>query len=342
MASPTFDTLRRDIASRNLAPVYLLHGEEGYFLDRLCEMFEEVLTEEEKEFNQHIFYGAQSDPHQVADACRAWPMMGDRMMVILKEAQAMHADQVNKLADYVSAPNPSTVFVMVFRGASAKGKDLLAAAKKQAVMFESKKISEYQIPAVLGNLLKESELSYELKALEMLRDFIGTDVSRLYNEVGKLALILGKGGKVTPEVVERNIGVSKDYNSFEFVDALAAKDARKCFAIAEYFKANPKSNPLVMTSATIFNFFSDLLVAQYARDKSDAGLMKALKLKSPYPLRRFRGAMQKYHPAQVIEIIDDLRKFDAKSKGNGSRQPDHALFRELIYRILTASGKISV
>ena len=181
-----------------------------------------------------------------------------------------------------------------------------------------------------------------VKAIQMLRDFIGTDLSRLYNEIDKLATILPRGAAVTPEVVETHVGVSKEYNSFELVDAIAAHDSLKVYRIADYFAANPKSNPLVMTCATLFGFFSDLLICQFSPDKSDSALMQELNLKNVYPLRRFRTAMANYNARKTIEIIGALRDFDRKSKGGGSRQNEHVLFRELLFHILTAPGDVAV
>lgn len=340
--SVTFESLRQQISGRRLSPVYLLHGEEGYFIDVLVKDFENVLSPEEREFNQYVLYAPQVTPGEVMDICCRCPMMADRQMVILKEAQAVRADQINRLYRYVRNPSPSTILVICFRGATAKGKELLAAVKANGVVYESKKITEYGAPALIASYIKQKGLSAEQKSLEMLRDFIGTDLSRLYNEIDKLASILGNGAAITPEAIERNVGISKEFNSFELVDALAVKDAVKVFRIAEYFRSNPKANPLVMTTAAIFNFFSDLLVLYFAKDKSDQGLMAELRLKTSYPLRRFRAAMRKYNAYQVIEVIWALRQFDTRSKGNGSRQNEHQLFHDLLFHILSAPGDLGI
>ncbi|MDE5566860.1 MAG: DNA polymerase III subunit delta [Muribaculaceae bacterium] len=342
MAAPTvtFDSLSRQIAAGQLAPVYLLHGEEGYYIDKLVERFENLLTEEEKEFNLHVLYAPEVEPGAVADLCMQYPMMADRQVVILKEAQAVASAKLNQLHRYVSAPASTTVLVICCRGAQAKGKELLAAVRAKGVNFESKKLSESNAPAVIGDFIKAKGLKAEPKAMEMLRDYVGTDLSRLYNEIDKLTTALGAGATVTAEAVEQNIGMSKDYNNFELVDAIAVKDAKKVFTIAEYFKANPKNNPLVVSAATLFAFFADLLAAFYSPDKSDSGLMSELKLRSPWQLRRYRAAMQLYNPFQIIEIIAAIRRYDAMSKGVGSRQADHQLFRDLLFHIITAPGDI--
>jgi len=344
MATPalTFDALKKQIASGNLAPVYVLHGAESYYIDELVKEFEKIVPEADKEFNQYILYAPQIEPGAVMDLCSRYPMMAERQVVILKECQAARADQINRLHRYVEHPSPTTVFVIVFRGDTAKGKDLVAVAKKKAVMFESKKPADYQLPSLISKCITDAGLVPDQKAVEMLRDHIGNELSRLYNEMEKLKTILPPGAKVTPEVVERNIGISKEFNNFELVDAIALRDPAKAFRIADYFAANPKANPLVMTTAALYGFFSDLLIAFYAKDKTDAGLMADLGLKFDKQLRKFRAGMRSYNAFQVIEIISALRRFDAQSKGLGSRQNEHALFHDLIFHILSAPGQIAL
>ncbi len=326
--APSFESISRDISQGRLAPVYLLHGEEGYYIDALARRFENVLSEDEKVFNQYILFAPDVEPGQVIDVCSRIPVMSDRQIVILKEAQAIRADKPNKLHTYVANP-------------VAKGKDLMAALKKTgAVVYESKKITDYNAPALIGQYIRSKGLSASQKALEMLRDFIGTDLSRLYNEIDKLAALLPERAEVTPEVIERNIGVSREYNSFELVDAVAARDAAKVFRILAYFRSNPKAVPLVMAAASIFNLFADVLTAYYAADRSDSGLMAELNLRNSFALKRIRLAMSRYTAAQTVEIISAIRNFDVQSKGVGSRQSDQMLFHALIYHILSATGRL--
>lgn len=342
-ASTTFASLRASLKKGEYVPVYLLHGEEGYFIDVLTKDFENILSEDQKVFNQYILYAPQTDMLEVVDICRRYPMMSDRIVVILKEAQSVRADLLDKLAKYVSQPSPSTILVICSRGATAKGKQLMAAIKSSdAVVFESKKIPEYQIGTHIANFIKEQGLNVDPKALEMLKEYVGNDLSRLYNEISKLTTILGPGATVTPQAIERNIGYSKEYNAYELVDALAQKDALRVFRIADYFRSNPKSTPLVLATAAIFGFFSDLLVSWYTPDKGDRAQMQALGLKSPYPLKRFAVGRRNYNASQVIEVIRALRQFDAQSKGAGSRQNEHALFHDLMYHILSAKGYLGV
>lgn len=338
--APSFQDIRKALKSRRFAPVYLLHGAEGYYIDELVKDFDTILTEDEKVFNQYTLFAPETEPAQVLDVCRRIPMMADRQVVILKEAQAVRADKLAKLIPYLSAPTPTTILVVCCRGVDAKKDIEKAVAKGGGVVFNSKKVSDYNIPAVIGEYIRHKGLSAEQKSLEMLRDFIGSDLSRLYNEIDKLATLLPPNAAITPEVIERNIGVSKEYNSYELIDALAARDGARAFRIAAYFRANPKAVPLVMATASIFGFFADLLIAYYAADKSDKGISDELGLRNSFALRRIRLGMSRYNAFQIIEIIGAVRRFDINSKGVLSRQNEHQLFRELIHHIITAPGRI--
>lgn len=344
MAAPvvTFDSLRESLSRKKYSPVYFLHGEEGYYTDALIDIFERIVPEEEKDFNQYVLYAPQTDMDRVIDLCRRCPMMADRQVVILKEAQSVTATQLGKLKPYLLNPTPSTVFVVCCRGAQFKGAELLKAARSAGVVFESKKVNESGAAILIAAYLKEKSLTPDVKAVEMLRDYVGTDLSRLYNEIDKLATLLPKGASVTPEVVEQNIGMSKDFNNYELLDALAQKDAAKVFRISDYFTANPKNNPVQMTAMALFGFFSELLVCQFSPDKSDAALVSALGVKNSWFIKRHRTAMTRYNAFMTMEIIGAIRDFDRKSKGCGSRQNGYDLLRELMFRILTARGVIAV
>lgn len=344
MAAPavTFESLKSQLAKRQYAPIYLLHGEEGYYIDALVKIFEQILPPEERDFNMYTMYAPEVSPDTVMDACRRYPMMSEYQVVILKEAQAIKADQLNRLHLYASQPSPTTLLVICCRGAVAKAKDLIAEIKKNnGVVFLSEKIKEYNALNYISSYIKLKGLNAEQKALEMLRDYIGTDLSRLYNEIDKLVLILGKNAMITPESIERNIGVSKDYNNFELIDALAQKDTLKVFNIVEYFRLNPKNNPTVLTVAAIFNYYSDLLTLYFSKDKSEPTLMAMVGAKWPVQFAKFKAGMKNYNAFQVIEIISAIRDFDAKSKGIGSRQNEYDLLKDLVFHILSAPGDIS-
>lgn len=336
----TFPQLKKFITEHKLAPLYLLHGEEGYYIDELVKAFEEVLPEEERDFNLYTIYGPETSVETIMDVCQRLPMMAEHQMVIVKEAQAIRADALNRLHFYAERPNPSTILVIACRGDKAKGKDLIAAIKKNGVVFESKKVTERNLLPVISDLIREKKMTVDPKALSMLRDYIGTDISRLYNEIDKLSFILGPGAMITPEAIERNIGISKDYNNFELVDAINSRNAAKAMTIVEYFRNNPKNNPTVMTMSTLFNHFSNLLIYHYTRDKSQSGYMDALGLKSPWGLKNYETAARAYNVRQTIEIISALRECDCRSKGIGSRQNEYDLLKDLMFRILTSQGII--
>lgn len=341
-AAPTFDDIRNSLKAHKYNPVYILHGEESYFIDELVRSFEAILPESDREFNLYELHGPDiENAGAIADLCRRVPMMAERQVVIVKDLQALGANQLAKLAPYLEAPVATTVLVLAARGAKISGKEFTSAARKGgAVVFESRKVTEYNAPAFIASYLSAKGLTAEQKSLEMLRDFIGTDLKRLYNEVDKLATLLPPGAKVTPEVVERNIGISREYNTFELVDAIAARDAQKSFRIISYFRANPKAAPLVMVTASLFGFFADLLTAFYSADQSEHGLMEATGIKYPMGIKRLRTAMTRYNAVQTVEIITAIRNYDAMSKGSGSRQSDQQLFHDLIYHILTATGRL--
>ena len=346
MAAPalTFDSLRRSIAGGDLRPVYLIHGKEGYYIDQLVKAFENVLPEDDRDYGLTNMYAPQvDDPQAIIDICRQIPMMTDRQVVIVREAQTARADYVDKLARYAAQPTPSTILVVASRGDKIKGKEFAkAVVAGGGVVFESKEVWPSQIPALIGQYIKFKGLNSDPKAIEMLGEFIGTSLSRLYNEIDKLAEILGPGAMVTPEAVERNIGVSKDYNSYELVDAVAAKDVAKMMRIAAYFEANPKNNPFVMIVAALFGFFADLLQAFYAKDRSDRGIEQELGIKNTFMLRRIKAGMAHYNAFQIIEILDAIRQYDAMSKGSGSRQDPYKMLGDLLFHIATAPGKLPV
>lgn len=340
-AAPTFDNIRASLKAHRYAPVYILHGEEGFFTDELVRSFEAILPPDEREFNLYVLHAPETDLAKVGELCHRMPMMAERQVVLIKEAQATDARELAKLAPYVATPVETTVLVIACRGAQIKGKELLAAAKKSgAVVFESKKVREQNAPAYIGNYIRSKGLTADPKALEMLCEFVGTDLSRLYNEVDKLATLLPSGAQVTPEVVERNIGVSRQYNAFELTDALAEHNGAKAFRILGYFRANPKAVQMPVVAAAVFNLFADLLTAHYAGDKSEHGLMEATGIRYPMGIRRLRTAMRFYNAVRTVEIISAIRNFDAMSKGVNSRQDALDLFHGLIHHILTAPGRL--
>ncbi|MDE6264711.1 MAG: DNA polymerase III subunit delta [Paramuribaculum sp.] len=339
----TFASLKQSLKKKDYVPVYLLHGEEAYYIDELTKLFEAILPESERDFNLYTIYAQDSTPAAIEDTCMRFPMISERQVVIVKDAQNMKADQLNQLSDYASKPNPTTILAICSRGKTLESKKLTTAVKAGGgVIFESKKLKDRNVDTAIEAITKELGLNIEPKGIAMLRDYIGNDVSRLYNQLEKMAMILPKGATITPESIELNIGISKDFNNFELIDAIAEKKNDKIFRIIEYFRSNPKKNPTVMTASALFNYFSNLMIYHYTRDKSPASAMAALGFKWHGQLKNYEIGARNYNAFKVIEIITALREFDTRSKGIGSRQSEWDLLRDLMFRITTAEGKIVI
>ncbi|MCM1110647.1 MAG: DNA polymerase III subunit delta [Clostridium sp.] len=335
----TYDELRRQIISGDLKPAYILHGEEGYFIDELLKLFEEALPEEDREFNLHILYATDTPVQSVISRCQGFPMMSDRVLVIVREAQGWGAKEYGIIAQYLAHPLLSTTLVVASRGKTVKNKELSKVLQGiRGEEFESKPLREAGAGPLVAKLLKERGLNIEPKGLAMLCENVGTDLSRLYNQVEKLAVVLQRGAMVTPEVIERNIGVSKDYNSFELRDAVLERNKQKAIRIAEHFRTDPKNNPAIVVVAGLFSAFSDLTVYHFLRDKSPSAVMGALKYKSNFQVQKVERAARSYTARQSIEIITLLRDADRKMKGVGSRQNPYDILRDLLFAIFNCRG----
>lgn len=333
------------IRKRNFASVYLLMGEEPYYIDLIVDALERtVVSEDNKAFDQLIFYGADSDLDVVVASAQQYPVMGDYQLVILKEAQTCSGakSQLDKLAPYVMQPNRRGVFVLAYKGdtLSATSALMKAAAKggENVVVFKSPKIKEYQLATPIKDYCRLRKATIEDGAVHILTEYIGNSLQKLFGEIDKLIVSAGSGTtRITAEMVEEIIGISKEFNNFELTKAISTKDYPKTLRILEYFRKNPKNNPSVVTTASLFQFFSRLVVAHYTADKSDRSLMEALQLKNQYALREIRDGLNRYSPRQAMAAVSALREFDCKSKGIGSFQNEYDLQRELIFKIFTVS-----
>ena len=333
----SYESICKEIAERKFSPIYVLMGEEPFFIDQITDLLiENVLAEEERDFNQSIFYGADADAVSVINAARRFPMMSEYQLIVVKEAQLMR--DIELLNAYAKHPLSSTVLVINYKYKTLdRRKSLAAAVEKNGILFESKKIPDYKMPGYITGLLQQRSLAIDAKAAQMLSDFLGNDLNRLSKELDKLAIVMAQMGskRVTPELVERNIGISKEYNNFELIKALATKDVLKANRIAQYFEKNPKTNPLQMTLAVLFNFFSNLLIAYYSKDRSEAGLMAALGLRSAFQLKDYQMGMRHYSAMKVFLSIGEIRKADAASKGvDNASASDADLLKELLYKIM--------
>ncbi len=308
-------------------------GEEGYFIDLITNYIaDNVLPEQEKAFNQVIMYGKDTNIYTVIDAAKRFPMMSQYQVVIVKEAQ--HLKDIDKLQFYVEKPLASTILVLAYKYKTLdKRSKLYKAVEKSAVVFESKKLYDRDIPVWINNYLSERGYSVVPAAAAILTEYLGTDLSKIANELNKLVITLPVNErKITLEHVEKNVGISKEYNVFELQNALGEKDILKANRIINYFARNPGANPLVMVISSIYSYFVKVLTYHYIPDKSQAASL--LKI-NPYFVRQYESAARKYPAAKIIQIISVLREYDMKSKGVGNTSTsDGDLMREMVYQIL--------
>ncbi len=334
-----YEQIRRQIAARDFAPVYLLHGEEGFYIDELVKRFEASVSEEERAFDCYVVYGSDTSPDTVVNLCHNYPVISQKLVVIVKEAQNWKDSEWDHLIPYLERVVPSTLLVLASRGKTIKSKKIEKAMLAiRGEIMESQPVKDKNLISVVSGIIKLKGLNVEEKGLAMLCDYVGTDLSRIYNQIEKLTVALERGAMVTPEVIEKHIGISKDYNMFELTDALSVRDGGRAGRIIEYFRANPKSNPAVPVPATLFTHFSNLLIYHFTRDKSPASIMDALGLKWQSQVTRIEKAARYYSARQVIEIISALRQADRNLKGMGSRQDPYDILRDLIFLILNAHG----
>ncbi len=324
-----------DIKNGNIKPIYFLMGEESYYIDRVSDFIEtNVLAEEEKGFNQMVLYGRDISIDDIISNAKRFPMMAERQVVIVKEAQDL-SRTIEKLADYAANPQPSTVLVINYKYKKIdKRKALYKAISKSGVVYESKKLYENQVADWIRRTLSGKNYTITPKAAQMLVEFLGTDLSKINNELEKLKLIIPQGTQITPEHIEENIGISKDYNNFELRKAVGERNVIKAHRIVNYFGENPKDNPMVVTVALLFNFFSQLLHYHGLRDHSPRAVASALKV-NPYFVNEYVAAARNYPMKKVSKVVAILREFDVKGKGVGSNAvPQSDLLKELLVRIM--------
>ena len=332
----TCDDILKELRAKQYRPVYYLMGEEPYYIDLIADYItDNILTETEKEFNLTVVYGADVDIATVITAAKRYPMMSEHQAVVLKEAQNIR--NMEELSYYLQKPLLSTILVICHKhGVLDRRKKLAAEIEKTGVLFESKKVKDAQLPAFITSYMKRKGIDVEPKATAMLADFVGADLSRLTGELEKLIITLPKGHtRVTPEQIEKNIGISKDYNNFELRSALVEKDVLKANKIIKYFEENPKTNPIQMTLSLLFGFFSNLMLAYYAPEKSEQGIANMLGLRTPWQAKDYLAAMRRYNGVKTMQIIGEIRYADAKSKGVGNPSlSDGDILRELVFKIL--------
>ncbi|WP_455498828.1 DNA polymerase III subunit delta [Coprobacter sp.] len=324
-----------DIRKKNFKPVYFLMGDESYYIDLITDtIIDNALDDVDRDFNQTIVYGADVEISAVINAAKRYPMMAARQLVVVKEAQMMKS--MDELLFYLQKPLMSTVLVLNYKNGTLKNKKLLAELNSVGIVYESKKLYDYQLPTFITNYIAEKGLTIEQKAVSMLGDAIGSDLSRLTGELDKLFILCNGDKRITASIVERNIGISKDFNNFELLNALIVKDILKVNRIITHFEKNPRSNPLIVTISVLFNFYANLMLLYFAHDKSENGIMTELKLRNIFQARDYQTAMKNYNAFKCIDIISYIRIYDARSKGveNAPGTSDASLLRELAYKIL--------
>lgn len=331
----TYEEIISDLKKRIFKPVYFLAGEESYYIDLITDYIKEkVLQEAEKSFNQVILYGEDTTVPAIIDASWRFPMMSSHQVVIVKEAQTLK--KIEDLIFYLEKPLQSTILVINYKYRTIdKRTKFYKALESHAVYFESPRLRDYQVPAWIERYLMAQGIKTDPSASALLTEYLGTDLHKIANELNKLIITLPEGKPViTTTLIEKNIGISKDYNNFELQKAVGEKNILKANMIVHYFTNNPKDNPVTLSIASLFSYFSKLLTYHYLTDKSRNNVAAALKV-NPYFVKDYETSASKYNVARTVQIISLLRTYDMKSKGYGdlSSEPGD-LLKELVFKIM--------
>jgi DNA polymerase-3 subunit delta len=330
----TFEQITGDIKRKIYHPVYLLHGDEPYFIDAITDLIEgSVLTESEKEFNQTVVYGRDTDTGSIIDMARRFPMMANYQVVIIKEAQDI--DKIENLQPYMEKPQPSTILVIACKYKKIdQRKSFAKSVDKAGVIFESARIYDNKVPAWINEQVISNGHSIRPEACQLLAEYLGSDLGRISNELEKLLINLAAGSTIDSALIERNIGISKDYNVFELQNALGARDVAKANRIISHFGANTRQNPMIVVLTVLFGFFMKLMIYHQLEDKSKNNVASVLSV-NPFFVKDYVQAAQNYSFRRLRNIIGLLREYDLRLKGinNGSTE-ESELLRELVYKIL--------
>ena len=327
-------TIVSDIKKGDIKPIYFLMGEEPYYIDKISDYIEEnVLDESEKGFNLQVMYGRDASIEDIVSSAKRYPMMADKQVLIIKEAQDL-SRSIEKLVAYANNPQPTTVLVINYKYKKLdKRKKLHKAITKTGLVYESKKLYDNKVADWIRRVLSGKKYQIEPKAAQMLVEFLGTDLSKIANELDKLTLILPKETIINDAHIEENIGISKDFNNFELLKAIGDKNILKANRIINYFVENPKNNPTIMTISLLNNFFTKLLLFHGLQNKSKDAVSKALGV-NIYFVEDYFAASRNYPMRKVAQVIAFLRDADVKSKGVGANQTQGDILKELIFKIL--------
>ncbi len=333
----TYSTVMRDLQARKFAPVYYLMGDEAYYIDKISDWIaENVLQPEERDFNQTVLFGSDVTAAQVIDMAKRYPMMSEYQVVIVKEAQNIR--HMEPIEAYLQKPLTSTILVFCHKnGALDRRKRLVGIIDKVGVLYESKKLKERDLPAFIENYLREKGVGIDDKSNQLIAESIGSDLNRLTSELDKLIISLPENDRrVTPQIVEDQIGVSKDFNGFELRDAIVYKNVFKANQIIDYFDKNPKAGSIYAFLPLLFNYFENLMIAFYCPKRNDPNeVARYLDMKSSWAVQQYMTGMRNYTGMKTLQIIRKIREIDAKSKGlDNPNTPPGELMKELVFFIL--------
>lgn len=333
----SFESIMRELMEGKYRPVYYLQGEESYYIDKIADYIaEHALAPEERDFNQTVLFGSDVSASQIVDAARRYPMMAERQVVIVKEAQ--NVKNTEALEKYMKQPLASTVLVMCHKNGKIDGRkrEYVKAIQQAGILFESVKLRERDLPVFIEKYLSKRNASIDPKSTQLIADAIGADLSRLTSELDKVLISLPEDNRrVTPQVVEDQIGVSKDFNGFEMRDAIVNRNIFKANQIMNYFDKNPKAGSIYSFLPLMFNYFQNLMLAYYSPKKTQEGVAEWLELRSPWAAKDYMTGMRNYSGVKVMQIIGKMREIDAKSKGlDNPNTPAGELMKELIFFIL--------
>lgn len=333
----TFEKIIQDLKNKIYHPVYFLHGNEPYYIDVITDFIaEKVLDESEREFNQTILYGKDVDVSAILSYAKRFPMMSNYQVVITKEAQDIkNFEKSESLLRYLENPLKSTLLVFSYKYKTVDKRTKLAKLLQQhTVFFESKKIYDDKLPGWITGYLSEKNYRISPKASVLIAENIGNDLNRIANELDKLCLNISPGKEIGVDEIERNIGISKEFNVFELQNALSKKDALKANRIINYFASNPKNNPLVLILGNLYNYFSKIMIYHQLGDKSRNNAAAALGINAFF-IKDYEQAASAFPYIKVLKIIEYLRDCDMKSKGVGSENTgDGELLKELVFKII--------
>ncbi|MGB1902003.1 MAG: DNA polymerase III subunit delta [Flavobacteriaceae bacterium] len=331
----TVQSILNEIKAGDIRPLYFLMGEEAFFIDQISTFIEtSVLDETQRGFDQTTIYGKDTSIDAIVSSAKRFPMLAERQVIVVKEAQNL-SRTIEDLLPYVKNPQHTTTLVICYKYKSIdKRKALYKALSKAHVVFESKKIYDSNIPSWISGELQKMNLKITPKASYLLSEFLGNDLAKISNELSKLQLVMGDNDLITPELIQINIGISKDFNNFELQKAIAQLDQKKAYQIVRYFSENPNQHPMVLTVATLYSFFSKLMILHTVNDRNPKVLSRAIGV-NPYFLSDYTAAAKNFPMRRISSVFQTLRTIDVKSKGVGANLKPLDLYQELIFRILS-------